>query len=94
MTITVIGATGKVGTLVARGLLAEGAAGAGPGPRPRQGPRSARPRFPPGDPRQQDLDRAGGRTASTPARTALRPPTGENLHTDLATTEGKVWTRI
>ena len=41
---------------------------------------------PPRDPRRQDLDRAGGRTASTRARTAHRRPAGANLHTGLATT--------
>jgi len=40
----------------------------------------------PRDPRRPDLDRAGGRTASTWARTARWPPAGENLHTGPATT--------
>ena len=45
MTITVIGATGRSARWWLAGCWRR-AAGADPGPRPRQGPRSARPRFP------------------------------------------------
>lgn len=49
MTITLIGATGKAATLMAPGLQAEGQRVRAAGPRPRRGPRSARPRFPAAD---------------------------------------------